>query len=476
MDENMKAVAQAKSDVIRQHLNTENFSNHEINNQTMLARKIDHALHDAGYTSQYGHDLEQKKFEGDINTHHGHRASLVDLMRKDNIATDVIHKVDKLHGAYMEHLLNEFQEKRLRYLSIESQKAEARLLSDVSINHDLDIKNITPDSHHSETNRFAKFGLGALGLGALGIGIKAAVTHLAPPGIEAILLKIAAEESLAIARDDLQNHRLTSEQYATLVKATDNTLIAASGVSAFPDPTGLSSDKAVQLSDNAMLEAMMKAGVSKSQATQYKLGSMIQVLDDLTRAISDNQSNKNDINQLKNLNHGLVPLTVALGLSASQLAPFGKMSETLTGEALKNEVMRTPDLEKLRNLPPQDLIMLSKLVGAGEDPNVRVNGKHEISIANQAPTLSKDSQTALWQAASYIIKTGDSKWQPPEDTHSAIKLAIGNFTKTYEHLAEDGDLSKKDLTVLMTVYAKLSAHNQINEINNSTVVQDSKSP
>ncbi len=83
---------------------------------------------------------------------------------------------------------------------------------------------------------------------------------------------------------------------------------------------------------------------------------------------------------MKNANNEL-PLSVALGLSASQLAWLGEKSETLSGEVLKKEVTNNPDFEKLKNLSAQELNLISHLVNIGKDPVVSVNDADEIYMS-----------------------------------------------------------------------------------------------
>lgn len=443
--------ALAKSAVIRNFFQTENFDRHYLNHEAMLARRIDDALKQAGYESHYFETVNQRTLADRKRGANG----LYDVMVKEGIAPDVLRSAAKVHDTYYNNLLEELSERRRPSRDVSATPADhSRLNAEpraMENAHTTNIKNLV-------NHRYAKYGAGAMGLAALGMGLKSYMTHLAPSGIEPIFLEFDAEEILNKGQRDLDNHRLTPKQFSVLEEATHNTLTKAIAASLLPDPTGMTTEKVVAHENEAMIKAMNEAGVSQSQAAQYKLGSLIEALEDIASSASQRLSNDNDIDHLRHTNNNWVPLSVVTGISLAQLQQtFGKMSLTLSGNALKTEVSRTDGLEKLKHLSVDALSELSSTVMAGTDPFVKVNAQHEIVSSLQPPELSKEYRTALWQAADYIIRTGNVEWNPPANTDIDINRAIALFAKNYKIFSADGELSEQERQYLQhNIYERLS--------------------
>lgn len=351
MDITINDEINAKAEAIRQLLAEQGIDKLSKDHPTILAKKIDGALLEAGFKSNYFHNLD--KIQSSPLQKKSMQKSLTDLLRNDGMPSDILIQVEKIWGQHMDALLKEIN---LRIAASEKN----------TLHNKIEIE--TP--HH--VTKFT----------GLANGLKYAAIGIAPPGVDIIFYYNEAEQVLNKAQEELNKNRLSPEQFQIINKATENTLILAVGTSVVPDPSGISSDAAVHYGNNRALEELLAAGLGKTQAENYQIGSFIQVMENTADAVSKAQSNQYDIEQLKSA-YNEIPLSVALGSPASQLASFGKMSETLYGNALKLEVIRHPDFEKLGHLSNEDLSLLSKLVNAGIDPDVRVNDAHEIFISSQ---------------------------------------------------------------------------------------------
>lgn len=402
MDITINDEINAKATAIRQLLSKEGIDQLSKDHTTILAKKIDGTLREAGFESHYFQDLnnnESKKLPKNMV-----QKSLADLLRNDGMPSDIVTQVEKIWAQHMDTLLKE----------IHAQIAASKKSTPQN-----KIEIETP--HHIKTfSGFANV-------------LKYAAIGIAPPGVDIALYYSAAEQVLNKAQEDLNKKKLSPEQFHIINNATENTFVLAVCASLIPDPSGISSDVAVRYGNNRAIEELLAAGVPKTQAENYQIGSFIQVMENTADAVSKSQSNQNDIEQLKNP-YNEVPLSIALGFSASELAVFGEMSEKFNGNALKLEVIRHPDFEKLKHLSNQDLSLLSQSVNAGIDPNVRVNEADEIFISPQLTIDSSNSPAAQTTTEKNIL-AGNNQASFVEVAKGLSAITADGISKTASQFA-----------------------------------------
>lgn len=293
------------------------------------------------------------------------------------------------------------------------------------------------------------------GLAAVGIGAKALAASLLPAVAEGVALGWGGNEVIERAEHKLQTGHLTQAQFNIISDITKQTVATATAVSMAPDPTGLTSDKAVQFGDQQLIAALEKSGLSKQQAAQYQMGSMTGALDKGAQYLVNRFSNDNEVNQEVALN-GSAPLSMALNIHPSQLKELGAMSEKLGGNALQTEVARNSDFAQLAHLTPKELSHLGSLAAAGIDPKVTVS-HDKISMLSQQPALSANPKTAFEQAVTYIVQSGDSEFRAPKNADPFVQGTIKNFAELYTYLNLDGGLSKHDIQALSLASEKFAS-------------------
>jgi uncharacterized protein YifE (UPF0438 family) len=416
MDITINHAITAKAEAIRQLLTAQGIDKLSKDHPTIFAKKIDGALREAGFESHYFHDLSM--IESKALQKNTVQKSLTDLLRNDGMPSDILIQVEKVWSKHMDALLKE-----INLIIAESEKNRPHNPIGTKTPHHNHIEIETP--HHIKK------------LAGLANGLKYAAIGIAPPGIDIAFYYNEAEQVLNKAQQDLNKQRLSPEQFQIISKTTENTFMWTVGASVIPDPSGISSDAAVHYGNKRAMEELLTAGLTKTQAENYQIGSFIQIMENAADTVSKAQSNKNDIAQLKNANNG-IPLSVALDYSASQLASFGKMSETLDGNALKLEVERHPDFEKLAHLASNDLSLLSKLVNAGIDPEIRVNAAHEIIFSPQQLIDSYENPATKTRAEENVIADNNS----PSVSTVVKTLASSTVDMTFEKASQFSDQVK----------------------------------
>ena len=114
----------------------------------------------------------------------------------------------------------------------------------------------------------------ASAMGIASAGTKAALTHLAPAGIESAVQAKRAGEISDLAERHLSKGLLNPEQYEIINQYTTKHAVAVSAASLAPDPTGLSSDVVAKQGDDNLVERLVATGLTEQQAKQYRLGSL----------------------------------------------------------------------------------------------------------------------------------------------------------------------------------------------------------
>ncbi len=345
----------------------------------------------------------------------------------------------------------------------ESNKVKALSQYGVPIKYELN-KLDQPDFIHGKVGHADPRLLGGIAAsttaGLLAKGAVAAVTHAMPAGVETGFQQYAANEVMEKAERDKGNKKLTPEQYDIIKSSTEQAVKTATVASQIPADPGVGSDKAVQLADKAMVEKLVKTGMSPEKAAQYEMGSVIGVTEKLAEISQKNANNITAVNRAMQQD-GKVPLSTALNITQAELQWLGAKSETLSDKLLKTEVARDDRFKAISHLPEKDIAQLAKLSNAGIDPYVKVDAQNgQISTVSQVPKkLANEPAVAYQQAAQYILVSGDTEYRAPRTAPKEVQATVAAYANLYKNLSADGGLSKQDYQAL-----DMSAHKVISEI------------
>lgn len=285
-------------------------------------------------------------------------------------------------------------------------------------------------------------------MGIAATGAKAALTHLAPGGVESVMQAARVDEVTEMADRHLNTGRLNQAQHEIIQQYTTEHAVAVSAASLAPDPTGLSSDYVAKKGDESLVERLVSAGLPEQQAKEYRLGSLLDSVEEGSQMAKGYFAARQAVRQ-EMAEHGHVPLSLALHIQPEQLQALGELSNRLGDKLLQREISDHPDFKALAHLPPEQIGQLARLSAAGLDPKVQVLDG-EISTMSQRPRqLSENPKQAFAEAATYVLQSGDHQYRASSTSPITVQATVAAFGKLYQDLAHDGGLSTQDTKALV---------------------------